>query len=280
MVSVIICFYERSKHLFRCLDSLEFNKDYFDEVIISDDGSSKEIRSLVDSKLRQYSYPIKYTYRESSQFELAAARNNGIRASSGDYLIIFDCDFLCMPDTIETHIRLRKKGRFVSGRCKYLPENLTKSLFAEDTLTESFLEELYQFEDDDELKKIDFRCHRRNLLTKLGFYSARKHVIGSHLSLFREDAMKINGYDESFIGWGGEDNDFGHRLVQSGLYCIPANTRARILHMWHPKEIGEKKWEDGPNAHRFTNRKKIKAFCENGILNSSVKGKQENFNLN
>ena len=51
MVSVIICFYERSKHLFRCLDSLElFNKDYFDEVVISDDGSSKETRSLVDSK--------------------------------------------------------------------------------------------------------------------------------------------------------------------------------------------------------------------------------------
>lgn len=265
MVSVIICFYERKKHLFRCLDSLEFNKDHFDEVVISDDGSSTETRSMVKSKLSQYSYPINYTFRESSQFELAAARNNGIRTSSGDYLIIFDCDFLCLPDTIATHLKLRKKGRFVSARCKYLPENLTNKLFALETLTKEYLEDLYGFEDERELQKIDFRCHRRNILTKIGFYGARKHVIGSHLSIYREDVMKVNGYDESFVGWGGEDNDFGQRLVQSGLYCIPANTRARILHMWHPKEIGGKKWQDGVNAHRFTNRKKIKAFCENGI---------------
>jgi glycosyltransferase involved in cell wall biosynthesis len=264
MVSVIICFYERTQHLFRCLDSLEFNRDYFDEVVISDDGSSEKARSLVQARITKYSYPIIYTFRESKRFELAAARNNGVRSSKGDYLIIFDCDFLCMPDTIKQHIRLRTKGRFVSARCKYLPKQLTQKLFSQEKLTIEYLAELYRFEDDRELKKINFRCQRRNLFTRLGIYGAKKHVIGSHISISRDDLYRVNGYDESFTGWGGEDNDLGHRLVESGMLCIPAMTKARILHMWHPKELGDKDWKEGVNAHRFS-RDEIQVKCKNGL---------------
>ena len=268
MVSVIICFYERTQHLFRCLDSLEFNRDYFDEVVISDDGSCETVRQLVQSKLAEYSYPITYSFRESGRFELAAARNNGIRSSKGDYLIIFDCDFLCMPDTIKQHIKLRKKGRFVSGRCKYLSEELTRLLFNKKKLTGEYLEELYRFEDDSELKKINFRCQKRNFFTRIGIYGAKKHVIGSHISISRDDLYRVNGYDESFTGWGGEDNDLGHRLVQSGLLCIPAMTKTRVLHMWHSKELGDKHWKEGDNAHRFSKHRIIQ-YCTNG-LNKSV----------
>lgn len=268
MVSVIICFYERTQHLFRCLDSLEFNRDYFDEVVISDDGSSEAARQLVQSKIAEYPYPITYSFRESEKFELAAARNNGIRSSKGDYLIIFDCDFLCMPDTIKQHIKLRREGRFVSGRCKYLSEELTRLLFNREKLTAAYLDELYRFEDDTELKKINFRCHRRNLFTRLGIYGAKKHVIGSHISISRDDLYRVNGYDESFTGWGGEDNDLGHRLVQSGLLCTPAMTKTRVLHMWHPKELGDKHWKEGGNAHRLV-RKSIIQYCENGLTKKS-----------
>ena len=268
MVSVIICFYERTQHLFRCLDSLEFNRDYFDEVVISDDGSSEAARQLVQSKIAEYPYPIIYSFRKSERFELAAARNNGIRSSKGDYLIIFDCDFLCMPDTIKQHIKLRKKGRFVSGRCKYLSEELTQLLFNKKKLTGEYLEELYRFEDDSELKKINFRCQKRNFFTRIGIYGAKKHVIGSHISISRDDLYRVNGYDESFTGWGGEDNDLGHRLVQSGLLCIPAMTKTRVLHMWHSKELGDKHWKEGDNAHRFSKHRIIQ-YCTNG-LNKSV----------
>ena len=52
MVSVIVCFYERTKHLFLCLDSLKLNQEFFDEVIISDDGSSIETIDLVKSEIK------------------------------------------------------------------------------------------------------------------------------------------------------------------------------------------------------------------------------------
>jgi len=268
MVSIIVCFHERVQHLFRCLDALELNRDDFDEVVISDDGSSPQTVEKVKARLGHYSFPIEYVWRNSDQFELAASRNQGVRAAKGDYLIIFDCDFLAMPGTIAQHVRLRKRGRFVAGRCKYLTEKQTADLFAQDSLKEGYLENLYRTQNDAELKKLNFRYHRRNILTRMGLANAKKHSIGSHISIYREDLQKVNGYDENFVGWGGEDNDLSQRLVSVGILCIPALVKTRLLHMWHPTELDGKHWKEGRNV-KYYERKDVPSRCVNGLIKPS-----------
>ena len=274
MVSVIVCFHERIPHLLRCLDALELNCDSFHEVVISDDGSRPETVAAVKAALDKYSFPIEYVWRDSKQFELAAARNQGVRAAKGDYLVIYDCDFLSLPDTIKTHIALRKKGRFVAGRCKYLSEEETDDLFAQDPLTGEYLDTIYARQSDRELKKLNFRYARRNALTRLGLTNAEKHSIGSHISIHREDLEKVNGYDENYVGWGGEDNDLGKRLVAAGVLCIPALVKARLMHMWHPKEMGEKDWSEGRNVEYYQ-RKNRPFRCANGLVNEAEKSGRE-----
>ncbi|MDF7798266.1 glycosyltransferase [Pontiellaceae bacterium B1224] len=272
MVSVIVSFYERSRHLLRCLDALELNRSDFDEVVIADDGSRPETVARVKAELGKYSFPIEYVWRESDQFELAATRNEGIKRAKGEYLIILDCDFLVMPGMIAEHIRKRKKSRFVVGRFKEMTESLTEELFAREALNEGFLEELYRRTDGDRmLRKLQTRYHRRNWLTRLRLAGPTKHHIGSQISIYREDLEKVNGYDENYVGWGGEDEDLGHRLIGAGMLCIPAIITARHLHMWHPRQMGDQHWSKGSNMEYFL-RKDRPHRCANGLVDETGKG--------
>lgn len=113
MVSVIICFYERVRHLRCCLDSLRFSRQDFDEVIIIDDGSPMHIVADAKRLIAGYDFPIRYVWQENRGFRAAAARNKGVRNASGDYLIFFDCDFLILPGTVRAHVDRARRGRFL-----------------------------------------------------------------------------------------------------------------------------------------------------------------------
>ena len=266
MVSIIISFYERLEHLRCCLDSLKLSSSDFDEVIITDDGSSEETISNLSKMIASYDFSINHIWQPKQGFRVAAARNNGIRQAKGDYLIFFDSDFLILPDAIKYHLNLAKSRRFVAGNCKYLTEPQTDSVFKADIFPE-FLKNLYKQLPEKEMIKDHRRFIKRTILFKLHLKSLKKQSLGGHFSIFRKDIEYVNGYDENFKGWGGEDEDLGIRLVKAGIYGRSAIRYAKVLHMWHPKEIGNKHWKEGPNIEYFM-RKDIPFFCENGLIKS------------
>jgi glycosyltransferase involved in cell wall biosynthesis len=112
MVSIIVCFYERLNHLKCCLDSIglaSFGRSSVSmKSSITDDGSSEGTVSALKRMLPSYPFPIRHVWQEKKGFRNAAARNNGIRAAQGDYLIFFDCDFLVLPEAIPKHLELAK----------------------------------------------------------------------------------------------------------------------------------------------------------------------------
>jgi predicted glycosyltransferase involved in capsule biosynthesis len=91
--------------------------------------------------------------------------------------------------------------------------------------------------------------------------------MGGHYSIHRKDIERVNGYDENFEGWGGEDEDLGIRLVKAGIYCRSAIRYAKVLHLYHPRELGDKHWMEGPNMKYFK-RKEVPYFCEQGLKRS------------
>jgi len=268
MISIIICFYERLEYLRCCLDSLKICFKDFDEVIITDDGSSEATVSRLKKMITNYDFLINYFWQPKKGFRAATARNNGIRHARGDYLIFFDCDFLLLPNTIKHHLKAAKPGRFVVGHCKYLTEGQSnRALNA--NISQHFLENLYQQLPEKQIIKAHYRFIKRTTLLRLHLASPKKQSLGGHFSIYRKDIEYVNGYDENFVGWGGEDQDLGIRLVKAGVYAWSAIRHARALHLWHPKEIGNKHWKEGPNIEYFK-RKKIPFFCENGLKKSSV----------
>jgi len=267
MVSVIICFYQRVQHLRCCLDSLRFSRQDFDEVIIVDDGSPMDIVADTKQLIATYDFPIRYVWQENKGFRAAAARNKGIRSASGGYLIFFDCDFLILPGTVRAHVDRAKHGRFVAGSCKYLSEAHSARVY-ETVISENMMEDLYAGIPDRELWIQHRRYNWRTFLMRLGLASPWKQGLGGHLCIYRKDMEIVNGYDENFVGWGGEDEDLGIRLVTAGIYCRSAIPYARVMHIWHPKEIGDKHWESGPNMAYF-NRRDRSYFCENGLFQTT-----------
>ncbi len=84
------------------------------EIIVVDDGSTDETRQIAEK------YPgVKYVYQVNQG--LAAARNTGIKNSSGDFLVFLDADDWLLPQAITANLSYLKQNQalaFVSGAHK------------------------------------------------------------------------------------------------------------------------------------------------------------------
>ncbi len=267
MVSIIVSFYERLEQLRCCLDALALCSGDFDEVVIADDGSSAETIGHLKGMLTGYGFPITLVSHPKEGFRLSATRNNGIRHARGDYLIFLDCDFLVLPDAIRYHRKMARPGRFVAGSCKYLTEEQSLAIL-EAKITPELLERYYRELPERDILAQHRRYVKRSFLIRMHLASPRKQSLGGHLSLYRKDIERINGYNEDFVGWGGEDEDLGVRLVAAGIHCTSAVRDARVMHVWHPtvpKTSRNKNWHRGTASDYFS-RKKIRYRCANGLV--------------
>ena len=121
-VSVIIPSYNCAQYLSEALESV-FSQSYKDyEVIVVDDGSTDNIREVVDRFINRYSNQIRYIFQENKG--LAVVRNNGIENSLGDYIALLDADDKWFPNRLEEEIKLMESDSQygvpseVKRRCK------------------------------------------------------------------------------------------------------------------------------------------------------------------
>lgn len=267
-VSIIICFYNRLDLLPTCLDSLRDSSADFDEVVIADDGSNNEVVKTLHDLIKKYDFPIVHAWHPRQGARRSATRNNGIRHAIGDYLIFLDADFALLSGAVRTHVEAAKQGYFAAGRCKYSTEEQCRKILAQG-LTPSLLESIYNALPDDPVEKEHRRFMRYSILHKLKLASPKKVTFGGHFSAFKKDIEAINGYDENFVGWGGEDMDFALRMVRAGLRGISVIKTARVLHLWHPSEMKSNHWKNEVNMEYYS-RKHIPIFCEKGLIHKST----------
>ena len=90
------------------------------------------------------------------------------------------------------------------------------------------------------------------------------------ISLFRDDVARVNGFDENYVGWGYEDDDFARRLYKTGVRPASVILAARAMHLWHPSLAPQelKHHRDRPNRAYFR-RWFVPAFCKNGLVKPS-----------
>jgi N-terminal domain of galactosyltransferase len=46
--------------------------------------------------------------------------------------------------------------------------------------------------------------------------------------------LRVNGYNEAFVGWGREDSELAVRLMNSGSKRLDVRGWALCFHLWHP----------------------------------------------
>lgn len=106
-VSIIIPVYNVEKYIQDCLCSVtKQTYDNYECLIIDDCGNDRSI-AIANSIIKAYSGTAKYSIeRRNENGGLSAARNTGIKYSSGDYLYFLDADDRIFPDTISSLVRL------------------------------------------------------------------------------------------------------------------------------------------------------------------------------
>lgn len=104
-ISVIITTYNRAVFLSEAIQSI-FDQDYFDEgnsatlfeLWVIDDGSTDRTKEIV----RSHGEKIKYYYQEHNG--ISAARNQGLRVSSGDFIAYLDSDDLWLKNKMRAQM--------------------------------------------------------------------------------------------------------------------------------------------------------------------------------
>jgi glycosyltransferase involved in cell wall biosynthesis len=110
-VSVVIPTFQHARFVGQAIDSVlaQTYRDY--EIIVVDDGSTDDTQAV----LAGYRALITPIYQENRG--LSAARNAGIRASSGKYIAFLDADDLWLPEKLERQAPLFEQDASVGLVC-------------------------------------------------------------------------------------------------------------------------------------------------------------------
>ena len=98
MVSVIIPVYNAEDYIRRCIDSI-LNQSYVDfELLLVDDGSTDNSSNICDEYL--YDSRVRVFHKENNG--ASSARNFGVKASIGEWIVFVDADDWCDSDYLKT----------------------------------------------------------------------------------------------------------------------------------------------------------------------------------
>ena len=223
-VSVIVATYERAQHVARLISDLKAQKDAPPfEIFICDDGSCNETLQSLESTCRTLGATL--LTQEKRGFRAASARNMGIRKARHEIAAFLDDDLRVLPNFLREHSKVHSQA---SGSIALIGPrlNVPKRLMVVETVA---LEPLIKIIKDDREKKYEFSFKDNRLR------NARcpwKVFYTCNSSVCLRDLRAIGGFDESFVGYGLEDNELAYRLFKLGIEFVSSDK----IPVFHEKE--------------------------------------------
>ena len=256
-ISLIISTYNRPDALRLCLLSAFGQSSIPDEIVIGDDGSADDTKSMIDSLRKKCPATLIHVWQEDAGYRLAMMRNKCVAASSGDYIIEIDGDLILHRDFVKDHIGFARRGCYLKGGRTNLGQKLTRRL-----CEAGKLEPIHFW-----TRGIESKPENSLRMPRIAHYLApryRQHketALGCNMSFYRDDFLLINGYDDFYEGWGGEDGDFGRRLQCAGISKRQLKFVGIVFHLWHEDKFMYNR--DLNCAHSC--RPDIPVRCEKGV---------------
>jgi hypothetical protein len=196
---------QRLPHLLLTLQSIAAQHDISFECIVVEQSAIPEVKGHLPPWVRYIHTPLASA---DLPYCRAWAFNVGARLAEGELLVLHDNDMLVTRDYAAQH--------FARVRDGYEVVSLKRFIF--------FLS----------------RDHTGRLLgcDELPLDMPPESIMqnaegGGSLAISREAYFAVGGFDESFVGWGGEDNEFWERAQTRLVWpygYLP------LLHLWHPAQ--------------------------------------------
>lgn len=255
--ALLISTYNWPEALQICIQSANSQSILPDEIIICDDGSTDATKAVIDRLSENAPVPIKHIWQPDEGFHLARIRNKGIASTDKDYIIQVDGDIILHRDFIKDHIRFARPRHFATGSRVLLSQKVTDNLL-EQQGQQNYLRQSIQNANKINGIRMPILQHLFAHYYKNGGKN-KYYVKGCNMAFWREDLVRVNGYDESFVGWGLEDNDIAIRLLN-------ADVRKRFLkfggicyHLNHPLVSRASEEENRKRLEHVINKRIIEA---------------------
>lgn len=267
--SVIISTYNRPDWLEKVLWG--FEEQFFQnfEIVIADDGSTKETEKLIQHFQEHSPLKITHVWHEDKGFRKTKILNKAINASKADYLIFTDGDCIPRNDFVSTHLSLRKPEHYLSAGYlkltseisgKITRENIVKQdCFNPEWLLKHGLNRTFK------LNKLSLSRVKTTFLNNIT--TSRQTWNGNNASGWRSDIVAVNGFDER-MAYGGEDREFGERLINNGVKSLQIRYSTVAIHLEHTRDYVEKEMVLKNKALRRITRREKRVWTSYGLVQS------------
>jgi glycosyltransferase involved in cell wall biosynthesis len=224
-VSLIISTFNQPQVLAKVLDGVHRQVQLPDEMLIADDGSDDVTHELIKKFSASVTMPVHHVWQPHEGFRKTIILNQTIAQATGDYLILTDGDCVPHPRFVRDHLSLAEKGFWVQGRRCFVREEHVPNFSAE--IIPAFAWML--------TGKITGAAKGIRWPWSIVHRDVgQRGIIGCNMAIWRSDLLAVNGYDEDYVGWGGEDSDVGTRLYHLGRLRKFVYGRAITFHLNHP----------------------------------------------
>jgi Glycosyltransferase like family 2 len=200
---------DRLPHLQMTLRSIAGQRNVTTECIIVEQSLQPEIQKYLPSWVRYIHTPLpdrRMLYSRSWSF------NVGARMAHGKVLIFHDNDML-IPADYGSEMMVR-----MGDYCEVV--NLKRFIFY---LTQRHTSRIFNMQ---------------SLVLDEPAESVIQNLKGGgSFAIKKETYLQLGGFDEEFVGWGGEDVEFWHRAStrnMDGFASMP------IIHLWHSPQTGKR----------------------------------------
>jgi glycosyltransferase involved in cell wall biosynthesis len=228
-VALVITTYERPDALAAVLASVGRQRVAPAEIVVADDGSGPATRELVLSFGAQSSVPTRYVSQPHAGFRVGRLRNLAIAATSLDYLVFVDGDMLLHPQFIADHVRLARGGFFTQGVRVQAGEKLTRTLITDPTRPlRPWVPGLGRLRRAYLLRSVTMSRVMRT------FGNVLVSVKSCNQGFWRDDLVRVNGFNEAIEGWGPEDKELAARLIHAGVRRQTLLFGGIACHLHHP----------------------------------------------
>lgn len=262
LLSVVITTYNRSDALLAVLEGLARQTDRHFEVVVADDGSREEHRRAILESAVAHVLRATHVWHPDIGFTASRVRNRGVAAATGRYIVFLDGDCVPEVDFVARHKWLAAPGFFVNGSRVLLSPALTQQVISG---TEQICGRGRTYWIAQRL-----RGHASKLtgLLRLPDWPGRierrfswKGIRSCNMGVWRSDFERVDGFDESFVGWGHEDADFVLRLHHSGVARKNGFCATEVFHLWH---------KEAARDHESQNARTVRERVASDVVRSTL----------
>jgi glycosyltransferase involved in cell wall biosynthesis len=232
--SLVVLTYNRADALLEVLRGLAPQCGAGHEIIIADDGSSASSMASWINALPSIGCPVRHVWHPDKGFTASRARNLGAMLSQGEYLVFLDGDCIPNPRFLRAHEVLAEEGCFVNGNRVLLSEALTGQVLARDVdVLNASLSDWLRWRTAGNVNKLSHLLYWPSAPLRMQQHFRWKKIRSCNFAVWKDDFLKINGFDETFEGWGHEDADLVLRLHNAGVRRKNGFCCSEVYHLWH-----------------------------------------------